>query len=240
MANKCSICTHSKRLEIDREIVKGGALPKIAKIFGVRYHSLYTHSKEHIARQLSQAWNKKEVEESFNLLSKIDDIITKSERIFDRNYKAKKDGIALKALDSQRNTIQLLANISYSLHQAKLTELEIMKQKAGETDQEQIDQFQDGLKNLNEEELKMLQKLIDKVNNETHEIILPPKAIQSVRRRRRSRTEAITYFETENGRNELEMNIEPETANDTYSDLVVRPLVHDTIPVTPRRRKKRK
>ena len=64
-----------------------------------------------------------------NLVSMIDDMISKAKNIFDRNYKDKKDTTALKALDSQRGIIDLLVKISTHLHETKLMELQLMKQQ---------------------------------------------------------------------------------------------------------------
>lgn len=173
MANACRICGHSNRLEIDREIVKGGNLAKIAKNFGVPYHSLYSHAQEHVSRQLAQVYEKRQLNQDFDLLSKIDSIISRAEKIFKRNYEAQKDGIALKALDSQRSTIELLAKISYSLHQAKLAEIELLHQQSGDTDQHEAEKFQKLLGILTIAELEMFQKLQDKIINQTPTVILP-------------------------------------------------------------------
>ena len=49
--------------------------------------------------------------------------------IFHRNFDEKKDVLALKALAEQRSILELLAKISHTLHQNKITELENEKQK---------------------------------------------------------------------------------------------------------------
>lgn len=175
MSMQCKICSHNKRLEIDREIVRSGNIAKIAKDFRVPYSSLYAHAQNHVARQLATAWEKKELDESFDLLTRIDSIIKRTEQIFKRNYDAQKDSLALKALDSQRNTIELLAKISYSLHQAKLAEVELMREQTGES-QRMINEANQGrLKVLTIAELEMLERLTNKIVNQTTEIIIPEK-----------------------------------------------------------------
>ncbi len=69
MTQVCQICSHSKRLELDRSIVQGGNLSKIAKKFDVPYQSLYRHTQEHVSRQLAQAWAKKELMASMDILT---------------------------------------------------------------------------------------------------------------------------------------------------------------------------
>jgi len=175
MTMQCKICSHSKRLEIDREVVRSGNLAKIAKEFGLPYSSLYAHAQNHVTRQLATAWEKKEMEESFDLLNRIDSIISRTEKIFKRNFDAQKDSLALKALDSQRNTIELLAKISYSLHQAKLAEVELMREQSGESQTALQEEQNERLRILTTPELEMLERLTRKVSMQSSEIIIPEK-----------------------------------------------------------------
>lgn len=169
MGQHCNICTHINRLEIDRRIVESGNISQIAKEFGVEYGSLYAHSKNHVARQLVTAMEQKNNIENFNLLSRIEDLVKKAEDIFVRNYKDKKDGIALKALDSQRHTFELFAKISYSLHQAKQLEHETALIEHTASDQDLLER---AMKKLNFAELEMLEKLLAKMNGETERVII--------------------------------------------------------------------
>jgi len=166
MTQTCQICTHPKRLEIDREIVSGANLSKLAQFFSVKYHSLYAHAREHVSRQLSQAMEKKNTEEAFNLLERIDQIVGRTENIFLRNYEKGKDTIALKALSEQRSTFDLLAKISYSLHQAKLAEIELARLNSGESNKEAEVDFQEKIKVLSIPELKVLLALTQKISRQ--------------------------------------------------------------------------
>jgi hypothetical protein len=172
MANVCTICNHPNRLEIDRKIVEGLNLAKIAKEFHVPYHSIYQHSQKHITRQLLAVADKKLMIEGNELLETISKIITRAERIFRRNYNDKKDLLALKALDSQRNTIQLLSNISAQLHAAKIAELQLAKD-SGEDKQAQLEQeYQNKIQILSIEELKVYQRLQNKILHQNSDIII--------------------------------------------------------------------
>ena len=55
MENKCSICAHRKRMEIDQALVDGVSLRNIAKQFGSSPATLFRHKSEHLAQQLVQA-----------------------------------------------------------------------------------------------------------------------------------------------------------------------------------------
>lgn len=167
MPDTCKVCIDKNRLQVDREIVSGGNLTKISKKYGLPYHSVYNHAREHISRQLAQAWSKKEVEEGFDMLARIDDLLRKAENIFTRNYRAKKDGLALKALSESRNTLDLLQRISFSLHQAKLAEIELARERRGESEFQLQEQFTQDLKILNDAELEVFDKLIQKITHQS-------------------------------------------------------------------------
>lgn len=174
MTMVCKICSHPKRLEIDREIVQGGNLSKIARKYGLPYNSLYNHSQNHLSRQLVQAYEKKELAESLNLLNRIEDMLNKAEEIFNRNYEAKKDLTALKALGEQRNTIELLAKIAAYLHETRALELQ-SKQEDYETRREREEQefVSKALDRLNPSEADIWEKLIEKIHGLTDEEIIP-------------------------------------------------------------------
>jgi hypothetical protein len=172
MANICKICNNSKRIEIDREIVTGKAIAVIAKEFNVSYPSLYSHSINHVTRQLAQAWDKIQLQQNFDMLGRIDKIMIRCEDIFTRNYNAGKDGMALKAVAEERSTIELIAKISYNLHQAKIAELELLKEKSGETKEQAEEDFKKMLVFLNDEELAVFQRIQRKfLNNNNDKII---------------------------------------------------------------------
>ena len=124
MSQVCRICNHTDRLGIDRELAQGKSKAAISRQYGVTTDSLSNHEATHLSRQLTQAYEKKELAESMDLLARIEDILSKAKQIFDRNYKLGKDGLALKALGEQRSTIELLAKIASFLHQARALELE--------------------------------------------------------------------------------------------------------------------
>ena len=165
MSNSCTICNHARRLEIDRQIVEGKNLAKIAREFDTSYQSVYAHSQKHITRQLLAVADKKLMIEGNELLETIS-------KIFRRNYNDKKDLLALKALDSQRNTIQLLSNISAQLHAAKIAELQLAKDN-GEDKQAQLEQeYQNKIQILSIEELKVYQRLQNKILHQNSDIII--------------------------------------------------------------------
>ncbi len=170
MAMTCQVCNNSHRLEIDRQLVQGISCQKIAKQYGVDSQAVWRHKENHLSRQLTKAWETKEAMENMDLLSRIDKLLSRTEKIFKRNFAREKDALALKALSEQRSTFELIAKISYALHQAKVAELEAAKMEAGYVDAEADAEFNEGLRRLTDAELILFEMLVDKV----HGIITHP------------------------------------------------------------------
>ena len=156
MSGVCTICNHKKRLRIDQELVQGLNMSEMTRKYGVGKDALAHHKKNHISRQLVQAWQKKEMDHAGDMLERIEGIVDRAEDIFTRNYEAKKDGVALKALSEQRSTFELLAKIAAHLHQIKAQEGEQDRAKDERENQEAV---AEGLQLLTDDELAVLQNL---------------------------------------------------------------------------------
>ena len=174
MSQVCSICNNPKRLELDRLLVEGRSLASIGHQYQVSPDSLRIHRERHLSRQLVQAYEKQELSKSMDLLTRIEDILSKAQNIFDRNYLAKKDDLALRALSEQRNTIELLAKIAAFLHESRAMELQ-RQQGTYETKwrEEQREQTMLVCDRLNPEEQDLLERLHAKINGETDEDVMP-------------------------------------------------------------------
>jgi hypothetical protein len=105
MSNDCKICNHPDRVAIDREIVQGMNLRRMSAEYKVPYHSLYNHSEKHVARQMVAAFEKRDIIESNNLLNMVEEMLRDCQAIFKRNFDNKRDMMALKAIDSNRQCI---------------------------------------------------------------------------------------------------------------------------------------
>lgn len=171
MKHGCQVCIHPKRLEIDKMILSGHNRASIGRLFGLSYHSLYLHAHNHLTRQLVTHMESVQLKSSVDLMAVIDDILKKSQIIFDRNYQKGNDITALKALDSTRATIQLLSEISAQLLQAKQLELDREAQEA-----EEVDKKESGLKAqlaiLTTEELCVLERLHNKIKNQNQDQVI--------------------------------------------------------------------
>ena len=169
MANACTICNHSNRLDIDRALVAGRSHAGISREFGVSDDALRNHMDNHLSRQLIKSNELKKAMESGNLLNEIEDLLTRSKHIMRR---AEHDGrltLALNAIKETRGTLELMSKIAVTLHQIRAQELEAerMQNNAG---QEAIQQ--EGLERLSTPELDMLMALYEKMAGERNDDVV--------------------------------------------------------------------
>ncbi len=156
MTKKCVTCSHPDRLAIDRRIIQGGSLPKIAQEFGVSYDSIYHHSKNHVARQLVDAARKKDLMHSMDVISDVEELITRTKNILDDVEEERQFGTALAAIKELRGCYELLSKIAFALHAARLAELEA--EQMGQERDEQMERvhIQKRMAKLSDEQLRTM------------------------------------------------------------------------------------
>lgn len=172
MSQYCRVCVHPKLREINQKIVEGVPILQLSQMYGMSNGSMNFHSKNHISRKLTLAVEKLATIEGNELMETITRIIRRAEDIFQRNYDANKDLLALKALEAQRNTIQLLSNISAQVHAAKIAELELLKEKRGDSKNDELEAFKTQIAIFSLEELMVYQRLINKLNKQSKDVIV--------------------------------------------------------------------
>jgi len=179
MPNICLVCNHVARKAIDRQLISGISPTRIAKEHGLNINSVINHRDRHLSTQLKTAMERKQLTEDFNLLERIDDLLTKAQDIFDRNYAKKRDHLALKALSEQRNTLELLSKISFALHEAKRLD---EQQNEEQNQYEQEIQLQHDLNVLTTPELELFNLLSQKLETQDKSMkIIPQKSVKSNR-----------------------------------------------------------
>ncbi len=171
MTQVCRTCNHTNRLDIDRALVSGKSKASVAREFGVSVDSLSYHAEHHLSRQLVQAYEKKEALEGLNLLSEIEDLLQRTKRILTEAEKKKKYNLALRAIREARGVYELLSKIAFALHQARLTELELERERDGTAAVERDVGFQERLSILTDAELDVLVMLLLKVHKQTPELV---------------------------------------------------------------------
>ena len=163
MSRKCQVCSHSRRLQIDKEIVQGKPLTEISRKYGVNYDSLWLHAKNHLNYQLVTAVKKKMESNSMNLMDEVEEIIRKAKVIFDRNFEKNTragDETALRALSEHRQTLNMLSEAVAMYYQIKAMEYDVELKK----EQYRLtENFKRGLSKLTLNELAVLELLLAKV-----------------------------------------------------------------------------
>ena len=170
--NVCRICTHPNLKEINERIVKGESLRIIANQFELTQSSLFRHSKKCIPQHLTKAFEEIAEKDNFDIMTKIDFLIKETEDIYTVSRSGGKDLLALKSLDSLRNHFQLLINISAQLHANRVLELELLKARNGESDEEGKRELERKLKIPSDEELTVLLRITNKINENNGDVII--------------------------------------------------------------------
>jgi len=194
----CKVCSHSKKIEIDRLIVQGMSLTKIAKKYGIPYQSVYNHSQKHLSRQLLKAWEIKTTKQNLDILSEVEDLIRRTKRILTTAETERKYHVALNAIKEARSSYELLSKIAFSLHQARLSELELERLKAGNHDEELAEEQGARLEVLSFDELIIFKSILDKMNSgdRNRRIRIPYSYVSRKDRHREKEPETITKDET--------------------------------------------
>lgn len=115
MGQKCSICCHPDRLEIDRQIVSGKPHLRIGKTFGLTDTSVANHARNHLSRQLLKSTEIMEKANASKLLGEIDICLVKAKGILSRAETDKKYHLQLSALREIRQSVEFLAKLAVSL-----------------------------------------------------------------------------------------------------------------------------
>lgn len=187
--NTCRICKHPNRKEIDMRLVKGDTLRSLATEFDVTVSSLHSHKTNHIGKLFSSFNRKQEkrngeivqfveeaeqiqLKDNMEIIHHCDFAIEQILEIFQEARKGQHNLLALKALDSNKGYFQLLINYSAQMHANKVLELQILKEKSGEADETTKEKFAQNIKILNTEELLILERIGNKLENQTNEIII--------------------------------------------------------------------
>ena len=254
----CKICTHPRRVEIDRALVRGGNCAELARNFAVPYDSLWRHSRDHISRQLATAMEKMEVAEQNELITMVRDMLKIGKEVVERNHEKQNDAITLKGLSTLSGIISMLQQTVSSYMQAKLAEKELKGYDTNEDHAELSRQYEKDLSILSSNELKVLQKIQLKLRKQDPGIKAVPDGNKrnwyvdtdyedidpvetstdetddlSVGRIKRTKYHYKDEIVQENGSNEVEMDSEGNTEGETEPDCVVRPIIPTLLTSTP-------
>ena len=153
MVQRCCICKHSKRLAIDRDIVKGVSHLKIGKRYGVSNQSVRNHAKNHLSRQLLKSEETRNLLHGRNLLENVQELIQRTKDILNDAESKDRQMISLGAIRELRQTYEFLIKFSVYMREAQQED----KQAERES------QIRD-IKRLSVSEIQLLLKLTQKMN----------------------------------------------------------------------------
>ena len=170
MPQKCSICKHSNKLEMEREYMRGQPVLQIANSYDVSQSSLQNHLNHHLSRQLVQAYDQKRLSESENIIGEVEELLRRTKRILTEAEDEGKYNLALSAIREARGSYELLSKIAYALHQARTQELELEQARQAQDKSTTDQQSRELLQVLDEDELKIYERLTRKIRTQNPDL----------------------------------------------------------------------
>ena len=151
MGRNCQVCSHKKRLSIDRELIRGVSVAQISLSYGVTPDSLYSHKSSHLSRQLLKSAEIRQVLNSQALLGEITSLIDKTKAILKKAERRKKGlGLALMAIRELRETYKFMCSLAAYMHDEQKQEPEPDIYHWDNLTVEEMEQFRSLLSKLQE------------------------------------------------------------------------------------------
>jgi hypothetical protein len=173
--NICKICSHPKRLEIDRKLVQGQTMASISKEYGMSEAAVLNHRDHHLSRQLKQAQDKKSLMASQSLYEEVDNILNKIQSLMKQAEDNGHIATAIMGVREWRSTLQFVTNLAIQLKELEMQEDQSEKPveirvTIDEDDYEiSLQDFQYELRKLSKQELIVWNYLFSKVTGaQTH------------------------------------------------------------------------
>jgi len=116
MPRKCSICTHKKRNEIERDILDSVPFRHIASQFGVSYRAVQRHKQNgHIEESLLKAHGIRQIVHGEDLLGKILHLQEETLTVLEEAKESRNHKTVLDAVGKASGLIALQANLAGQL-----------------------------------------------------------------------------------------------------------------------------
>lgn len=133
MANKCPICSHDNRLEIDRQLVQGKQVTSLALKYGVPEHVMSRHKNKHLTYQLQVAYDKKNKDLAVDVVEAIYSLVQKTQSILERAESKNQSGLSLAAIRELRVSFELIGKIQFAYEE--------MRNKNTQIDPAELEEF---------------------------------------------------------------------------------------------------
>jgi hypothetical protein len=124
----CRVCVHDDRESIDAALLQGTPLRALGKRFGVSKDSLHRHRRDgHVAGSLKVLHGEKVEARARSLLDRIEDVVSRVERVADSAEEDGKPTLVLQAAKELRETIRLLGQATGELRDAPTTVVNVLQ-----------------------------------------------------------------------------------------------------------------
>lgn len=160
MPRVCVICSHPKRLRIDRMIVQGVAVAKIAQMFDVPYMSAYNHSRHHVSRQLLKATQMKQALDLEAVSHEFQSLYERAKDLFNRIEEEGPSHVSAALLRELRSTLETIAKWGISCETLSQQQAQAEAERGSASMRLAFDR-------LSSEELQMFKYLLAKMSGES-------------------------------------------------------------------------
>jgi hypothetical protein len=114
MPRTCTVCTHSKRAEIDKALLSGDAFRNIAERFSVSLGALTRHKEAHLSQRMAEVAARNaeaDIRTAIDVVAQLKAINGASLSILEDARAAKDGTLALQAIDRIQKQIELQARL---------------------------------------------------------------------------------------------------------------------------------
>ena len=115
MPKPCACCTHTKRNEINRELVDGTPNMRVSARYGMSETAVRNHKKNHLPEALAQAAELAEIDYSRDLLEQAHALQRDTLAVLEAAKQAKNAGAMLQAIDRAQKGVALLLAVCEKL-----------------------------------------------------------------------------------------------------------------------------
>jgi hypothetical protein len=126
MPQRCTVCTHPKRFDIDRQIAAAsGSKRDIARQYGLEKDAVHRHAEHHLPRTLVKAQHIKEIAHADSLYAEVKALVKRGQAVLTWAQKQKTVGgghLTLAAIRELRETFETLAKTAAELKTEKASE----------------------------------------------------------------------------------------------------------------------
>lgn len=171
MPRVCTICSHDKRLRIDRAVLAGKNIAEIARLYNVSYQALWSHSRHHISRQLLKATSMRQQLDLEAVSNEFQSLYERAKDLFNRIEEQGPSHVSAALLRELRSTLETIAKWGISCETLSQTQAQTQAQQDAESARLLMKGAMD---RLSSEELQLFQYLMAKMQGESPRSIPAP------------------------------------------------------------------